>query len=208
MTSYNNNSKILTTNLGVNKDDDHIRVNVRPIFMSTFGEWNKENRIYSKILPSEELKKCKSTCNAFFSIDKASSINDKTKTNQSVCNEYCEKLYDQYKDDSEAMIAVNKYCKLSDISSNKLCLSKNKNKIINEIKNLCGTDEPCNVYNNDIINQIFLKNNIMSKTFARHKFSNIESFTKSTYKISNKVSVIILIIIFICVVLGIFFILK
>ena len=206
MTSYNNNSRILNTNSDIN--DNHIRVNVRPIFMSTFGEWNKENRIYSKMLPSEELKQCKSTCNAFFSIEKASSINNITKTNKSVCNEYCEKLYDQYKDDSEAMIALNKYCKLSDISSNKLCLSQNKDKIIKEIKNLCGTDEPCNVYNNDIINQIFLKNNIMNNIFGRHKFSNIENYTKSTYKMSNKVLAIILIIIFICVVIGIIFILK
>ena len=206
MTSYNNNSRILNTNSDIN--DNHIRVNVRPIFMSTFGEWNKENRIYSKMLPSEELKQCKSTCNAFFSIEKASSINNITKTNKSVCNEYCEKLYDQYKDDSEAILAIKKYCKLSDISSNKLCLSQNKDKIIKEIKNLCGTDEPCNVYNNDIINQIFLKNNIMNNIFGRHKFSNIENYTKSTYKMSNKVLAIILIIIFICVVIGIIFILK
>ena len=52
MTSYNNNLRILNTNSDIN--DNHIRVNVRPIFMSTFGEWNKKNRIYSKMLPSED----------------------------------------------------------------------------------------------------------------------------------------------------------
>ena len=35
------------------------------------------------------------------------------------------KIYDQYKDDSEAVI-THQYCKLSDISSNKLYLSQNK----------------------------------------------------------------------------------
>jgi hypothetical protein len=213
MTSYDNSSPSFnkkdidqTQTQAQDPNNNHIRVNIRPIFMSTMGNWDKENRMYSKILPSEELKQCKSTCDAFFSIEKPSDVNNITKINKTVCNQYCEQLYSQYEQDSEAILAIKKYCTID--GSYELCLAKNKANIFNEIKNLCGTDEPCNLYNNDIADHILSKYKLEDKTIGRYKFSKRENFKSGENNRMNKLVTPVLVIILVSCIIGVMFILK
>ena len=161
-------------------NNNHIRVNIRPIFLSTLGTWDNQNRIYIKTLPSDDYRQCRETCNSFFSIEKQSDSNTNiTQINKTTCNKYCEQLYNQYKDDSEAMIAARRYCIPGvETSAYQKCLDKNANNILKEIKKLCGTDETCLVNNKDIAYNMFTSKKIYSFG-GKNKFANKEYFTNT-----------------------------
>ena len=146
-----------------NSNDDHIRINIRPMFLSTLGMWDKKNRIYAKTLPNMAFNQCKNTCDTFFSMntDFGRSSDDIPEQsfaskNKKGCNQFCNQLYSQYVADSEALIVAKTFCKPSDGASKPPteCLHSNKTKIIKGIDDLCGTDEVCTINNKDIFNMM------------------------------------------------------
>jgi len=150
-------------------NDNHIRVNIRPIFLSTLGTWDREQRIYSKTLPADEFIECTRTCNSLFNIEAASKLQRANRTDiaddNETCNKFCRKLYSQYVEDSEALLAMKKICSNDDDIK---CLQLNKSKINKQIDNLCGDDEPCLINNKNILSMIY-QNSSKNKQYAYGK---------------------------------------
>jgi len=137
-------------------NDDHIRVNIRPIFMSTLGTWDSDNRIYTKSLPSVEFDECSRTCDALFSIENqdssvASNVSDKKLIDDNkICNRFCRQLASQYVDDSEALRIAKKICHSTTSTPDINCLQSKRSEIDKEIDKQCGNDEVCLINNKDI----------------------------------------------------------
>jgi len=209
-----------------NSNDDHIRINIRPMFLSTLGMWDKKNRIYAKTLPNMAFNQCKNTCDTFFSMntDFGRSSDDIPEQsfaskNKKGCNQFCNQLYSQYVADSEALIVAKTFCKPSDGASKTSieCLHSNKTKIIKGIDKLCGTDDVCTINNKDIFNMMLsntlggdVDNQSHVSTSSKHRQhgknkvrSNFKKDTQASSMVGVNISTILITLLFIGILVSI-----
>ena len=97
-------------------NNDHPRVNLRPIFISNMGTWNPENRLYMRADPAEQYYSCINTCAAVFPIPKSCNLKDMSSSCQLIqdaqreCKSNCNGLSKQYIQDSDVLYAINHFC--------------------------------------------------------------------------------------------------
>jgi len=144
-----------------NESNKYLNTNIRPIFMSNYGKWDKGQRIYVKMLPEEENIRCIQTCT--YPIE---GINDQQK-NIEQCIGYCNKYIEKQMTPSASNSAIKKYCVDFNFSQNKdfECVKTNKSKIYKDIRKTCGDDEVCNTINRSIINLIINKNKPIKENY-------------------------------------------
>lgn len=138
-----------------NNFKNRIRTNIRPIFLSTLGTYDTKNRIYARTLPFAENIQCRSTCNALFGTDVTNK--DTANKNKKICRNWCDKFSMQYIDSSDVLNVAKKVCgsdNSSDsdkfIKENLKCIKKNKSNILKQTSAICGSDEICEINNQDI----------------------------------------------------------
>lgn len=129
--------------------DPYLNTNSRNIFLTTFGKWDSNNRIYSKIPVSEEYNTCIANCKSCFS---------STPVDVDTCHSFCQKLKNIYIEDSGAAIICKNICNVKDIinlsTTEAKCIIKNKSKLISTLQQKYNKDEPNLIMNLDIMNLI------------------------------------------------------
>jgi len=153
-------------------NDPYININSRNIFLTTFGKWNSKNRIYETMLISDQYQECLKNSAAIF---------HQNSKNSDISKNYCTQILHNQISDSITNIICKKICpsiNIIDLSPNNAkCILKNKSKILKEIKNSCGHDEPSLRMNMNIAEIIFknaknIKNNTENYKYKESSYSN------------------------------------